>query len=99
MFAAVPASVVVSASRAFCRRRLIINHTKTALKPTVTTAVRDTDKPATSPLDSSFSATIASALVERLPVLPGCVSASNASNANEVVDEDIVYHWPIRTFT
>ena len=62
MFVDVPVLVVVSVSRTFCRRRLIISHSKTALNPTAITAVRDTDKPATSPRDSSFSA--------------GCVSAS-----------------------
>ena len=48
--------VSLSPSRDFCRKRLIINHSKIALKDTATSAVRDTDKPATWPRDSLFSA-------------------------------------------
>ena len=55
---AVRASVVASASRDFCRRRLVTYHSKTALKATATVAVRDTDKPATWPRDRSPSAAI-----------------------------------------
>ena len=52
----VDASVVVSESLGFRRRRLVTYHSKHALKPTATIAVRDTDNPATAARDSSFSA-------------------------------------------
>ena len=55
----VDAPVVVSGSLGFRRRRLVTYHSKHALKPTATIAVRDTDNPTTAARDNSFSTSTA----------------------------------------
>ena len=92
MFAAGRELVVVS--RDFCRKRLIINQSNTEHNATATNAVRDTDKPATCPRDSSFPAatgmipvtSVYSCFLSSLcfdATLGGCVP-----NANNLEDRD-----------